>query len=140
MPNGIIHRKLSKLAFELKGDAWEPFLLLDKKLLLFILLISLISPLLFYGENGELEYGGTEKFKNMPKRALMNGKSIILGAGVDELIKEGVLRKVFNDKEINSEAMDLYRPISPSIIKKKNRNALVFILSKMDTPRKFLLL
>lgn len=24
-PNGVLHRKLAKVAFELKGDAWEPF-------------------------------------------------------------------------------------------------------------------
>ena len=24
-PDGVIHRKMTRLAFELKGDAWEPF-------------------------------------------------------------------------------------------------------------------
>ena len=31
MPNGIIHRKLRKLAFELKGDAWEPYFTFGQK-------------------------------------------------------------------------------------------------------------
>ena len=34
-PNGILHRKLARVAFELKGDAWEPFAS-DKRHMLFI--------------------------------------------------------------------------------------------------------
>ena len=67
MPNGIIHRKLSKLAFELKGDAWEPFTF-GQKAFAFHIANKYDIPLIFYGEN-ELEYGGTEKYKNMPKES-----------------------------------------------------------------------
>tara|TARA_B100000035_G_C21035716_1_gene570818 strand:- start:2566 stop:3771 length:1206 start_codon:yes stop_codon:yes gene_type:complete len=119
MPNGIIHRKLSKLAFELKGDAWEPFTF-GQKSLAFHMADKYDIPLIFYGENGELEYGGTEKYKNMPKESPDEWEEhYFKGAGVDKLITIGIERGLFSENDINSEVMDLYRPISPDVIKKK---------------------
>ena len=68
------------------------------------------------------------------------GGALFKGAGVDQLIKEGIERKVFNDKEVNSEAMDLYRPISPKIIKKKKIEMHWFSYYQKWTPKKLLLL
>src|SRR3989338_10975115 len=59
-PNGILHRKLARIAFELKGDAWEPFAF-GQKAYAFNMAIKFGIPLIFYGENGEAEYGGGTK-------------------------------------------------------------------------------
>ena len=56
-PNGLLHRKLSRVAFELKGDPFEPFVW-GQKAYAFHLALRFKIPLIFYGENGEVEYGG----------------------------------------------------------------------------------
>src|SRR5690606_29232885 len=61
-PNGEIHRKLARLAFELKGDAWEPFAY-GQKAWAFHIALRFGVQLIMYGENGELEYGGSDKYK-----------------------------------------------------------------------------
>ena len=51
-PNGQIHRQLARTAFELKGDAWEPFAY-GQKAYAFHIALKFKIPLIFYGENGE---------------------------------------------------------------------------------------
>jgi hypothetical protein len=52
--NREVHRKLSRLSFELLGDAWQPFIYPQKALAMQMALKFKI-PLVFYGESGELE-------------------------------------------------------------------------------------
>ena len=56
-PNGIIHRKLTKLSFEVLGDPFQPFIFGQHNFPLQIA-IKYNIPLIMYGENGEVEYGG----------------------------------------------------------------------------------
>ena len=65
MPDGQLHRKLARLAFELCGDAWQPFGYGQKTFAMHIALKFGI-PLVFYGESGEVEYGGSTKNKEKP--------------------------------------------------------------------------
>src|SRR3989344_9239083 len=50
--NGILHKKLAKAAFELKGDAWEPFTF-GQKAYAFHMALKFRIPLIFYAVNGE---------------------------------------------------------------------------------------
>ena len=50
-PDGMIHRKMTRLAFELKGDAWEPFTY-GQKAWAFHIANKFNVKLIFYGENG----------------------------------------------------------------------------------------
>ncbi len=59
-PNGILHRKLTKLAFEILGDPFQPFIYGQYNFPLQIAAKYKI-PLIMYGENGEVEYGGDMK-------------------------------------------------------------------------------
>src|SRR3989344_817005 len=61
-PNGVLHKKLTRAAFELKGDAWEPFTF-GQKAYAFHVALKFGIPLIVYGENGEVEYGGSVKNK-----------------------------------------------------------------------------
>ncbi len=56
-PNGIVHRKLTKLSFEILGDPFQPFIFGQHNFPLQIAVQHKI-PLIMYGENGEVEYGG----------------------------------------------------------------------------------
>jgi len=56
-PNGKIHRTLTRLAFEHLGDPFQPFIYGQKAFPMQIALRFKI-PLIMYGEDGEVEYGG----------------------------------------------------------------------------------
>lgn len=66
-PDGRTHRKMTKLAFEVLGDPFQPFIYGQYNFPLQIAQKYRI-PLIFYGENGEVEYGGDMKNAYSPTR------------------------------------------------------------------------
>ncbi len=66
-PNGVIHRKLTKLSFEILGEPFQPFVYGQTNFPLQIAVRYKI-PLIMYGENGEVEYGGDMKNAFKPTR------------------------------------------------------------------------
>lgn len=66
-PNGIVHRKLTKLFFEVLGDPFQPFIYGQANYPLKIA-VKFGIPLIMYGENGEVEYGGDMKNAFKPTR------------------------------------------------------------------------
>ncbi len=64
-PNGSVHRRLTRLAFEFLGDPFQPFIYGQKAFPMRIATNYKI-PLIMYGENGEVEYGGDSKNENNP--------------------------------------------------------------------------
>jgi N-acetyl sugar amidotransferase len=116
-PDGQIHRKLTRLAFEIKGDAWEPFTY-GQKAWAFHIAVRFGIKLIFYGENGELEYGGSEKYKNAPKETPEEWEhEYFKGASVDELVRIGLERGLFTQKEVAGDALMLYKaPSSDQIL------------------------
>ncbi|MBI4432073.1 MAG: N-acetyl sugar amidotransferase [Candidatus Omnitrophica bacterium] len=107
-PDGSIHRKLTKLAFELKGDAWEPFTYGQKSWAYHMARRFGLS-LIFYGENGELEYGGQEKFKNLPKQGPEDWiVEQFKGATVDDIAAVGLKRGILKESEVG-KALEWYK-------------------------------
>ncbi len=66
-PPGAVHRKLTKLSFEKIGDPFQPFIYGQYNYPLKVALDYQI-PLVMYGENGEVEYGGDMKNAFKPTR------------------------------------------------------------------------
>lgn len=64
-PNGIVHRILTRLAFVQLGDPFQPFIYGQKNFPL-LTAIQYDIPLVMYGENGEVEYGGDMKNADRP--------------------------------------------------------------------------
>lgn len=64
-PNGEIHRKLGRHCFELLGDPFHAFVL-GQMAFPFRMAQQTGIKLVFYGENGEAEYAGSEEVKNLP--------------------------------------------------------------------------
>lgn len=117
-PNGQLHRKLARIAFELKGDAWEPFTF-GQKAYAFHVALKFGIPLIFYGENGEVEYGGSIKNKDKPYESVSDWDELYFkGTGVDVLIKAGLQMGIFKPDEIRPETFYLYRPPALKDIKK----------------------
>lgn len=107
--NGILHRKLARVAFELKGDAWEPFTF-GQKAYAFHIALKFKIPLIFYGENGEVEYGGSLKNADKPYESVKDWEELYFkGAGVDKLIEGGKETGIFNEGDIESISFELYR-------------------------------
>ncbi|MBU1659481.1 N-acetyl sugar amidotransferase [bacterium] len=66
-PNGRIHRKLTKISFEVLGDPFQPFIYGQTNYPMQMALKHNVS-LIMYGENGEVEYGGNMKNAFKPNR------------------------------------------------------------------------
>ena len=62
-PNGQVHRKMTKLAFEKMGDPFQPFIYGVKAFPLHMAIKYEIR-LVMYAEDGEIEYGGDDKNAN----------------------------------------------------------------------------
>lgn len=108
-PNGILHRKLARLAFELHGDAWDPFAYGQKNYAYHMALRFNIK-LIFYGESGELEYGGSTKNIHKPFEHPEDFKDLYYkGSGLDELIKHGLNVNYFTEEEIKNNQFEFYR-------------------------------
>lgn len=118
-PDGLIHRKLARLTFVLKGDAWEPFSYGQKAWAFHIASLFNIK-LIFYGENGELEYGGSTKYKHQPKEGPEEWEyEYFKGAGVDALVEGGIAEGLLRPGEISPEQLRWYRAPHPDQIRKQ---------------------
>jgi len=93
-PNGITHRKLTKLAFEILGDPFQPFIYGQTNFPLQIAAKYKI-PLLMYGENGEVEYGGDMKNAFSPTRDYRTDHKDHYFSGIspEDLIHYGISEK-----------------------------------------------
>ena len=108
--DGKLHRKLSLLAFDLHGDAWDPFGY-GQEYLAYHLSVKYNIPLIFFGENGEVEYGGEDKHKNMVKAPMEDWEEIFYkGSSAQKLVDAGLKRNIFTREEIASSSFDFYKP------------------------------
>lgn len=90
-PPGKTHRMLTKLSFEILGDPFQPFIYGQTNFPLQIADKYRI-PLIMYGENGEVEYGGDMKNAFNPQRDYRSdhNKHYFSGLGPEQLVSYGV--------------------------------------------------
>lgn len=105
-PKGPVHRKLTKLAFEILGDPFQPFIYGQTNFPLQIA-VNFKIPLLMYGENGEVEYGGDMKNAFKPTRDYREDhkKHYFSGLAPEDLVHYGI------------DSKDLVRYMAPPIEK-----------------------
>lgn len=68
-PNGIVTRKLTRLTTQHLGDPFQPFIYGQTNFPL-RMAVHYNVPLIMYGENGEVEYGGDMKNAHSPTRVI----------------------------------------------------------------------
>lgn len=127
-PNGKIHRKLARLSFEEFGDAFHVFVL-GQVFFPIHMALKFGIKLIFYGENGELEYAGDPDSVDKPFKDLIGDekwlKGYLKGTTMDELLEYAYLNKDYIEKEDISDA-DLTFYKAPSIeemkVKKISKN------------------
>lgn len=81
-PNGFVHRILTRLAFEHIGDPFQPFIYGQKSFPIRIA-TQFNIPLIMYGENGEVEYGGDMKNADKPSHNITDDISTHYFSGLD---------------------------------------------------------
>lgn len=93
-PSGKIHRKLTKLSFEILGDPFQPFIYGQTNYPLQIAK-NFDIPLIMYGENGEVEYGGDMKNAFNPTRDYKSDhkKHYFSGIAPEDFVKYGIDEK-----------------------------------------------
>jgi N-acetyl sugar amidotransferase len=110
-PNGYVHRKLSRLAFEALGDAWQPFTY-GQVCYAFHMAKHLGIELVFFGENGEAEYSGDPRvydLKGMPFEIW--AEQYFKGAMVDDLVEYGLSETdYFTEDDFDQSDLQFYRP------------------------------
>lgn len=107
-PNGQLHRKLARVAFDVKGDHWEPFTF-GQKALAFQIAVKFGIPLIFYGENGEVEYGGSMKNKDKAYESVEDWERLYFkGAGVRKLTDLGIEMGIINKDDVRNGALSIY--------------------------------
>lgn len=108
-PDGVLHRKLARIAFELKGDPFEPFPF-GQKAFAYNVALRFKIPLIFYGENGEVEYGGSTKNENKPFESPQEWDELYYkGAGIDVLLQEGIKMGILTEEEVKNGNFDFYK-------------------------------
>jgi N-acetyl sugar amidotransferase len=109
-PNGHVHRKLSRIAFEAVGDAWQPFAF-GQMAYAFHIALQFDIPLVFFGENGEAEYGGSTKNNYVPAMPLEDWSDLYFkGVTVDDLIDWGQQRGLIGPEDYVASDLMFYRP------------------------------
>ena len=109
-PDGKMHRKLSALAFEYVGDNFLPFAY-GQKAFVFHVAVKHKIPLIFYGESGEAEYGGSLKNIEKSHETPEDWKEFYFkGAGVDELVQVGLDKGVLTPDDMVENPLTFYKP------------------------------
>jgi N-acetyl sugar amidotransferase len=90
-PNGKVHRVLTKLATEKLGDPFQPFIY-GQKAFPMQTAVKYKIPLVMYGENGEVEYGGDDKNADKPTHNVSTDmiKHYFSGISPEDWAKYGV--------------------------------------------------
>ena len=118
-PNGINHRKLARLSFDLLGDPFQPFVY-GQVNYPFQIATKFNIKLVFYGENGEAEYGGSTKSNDKPCFSWDDFAEVyMMGSKIDNLMDRGIELGVFSEEEKN-EISAFYRLPSIEELKAKD--------------------
>lgn len=111
-PDGKTHRLLTKLSLEKIGDVFQPFIYGQKSFPM-RMAIKFNIPLVMYGENGEVEYGGDNKNADTPTHNITDDmvKHYFSGVLPEDFVKYGVnekdLRFYYPPKEIEAKKIGL---------------------------------
>jgi N-acetyl sugar amidotransferase len=117
-PNGKIHRKLSRLGFEFVGDNFLPFIY-GQKSYAYHLSLKFKIPLMFYGENGEVEYGGDTRNMNSFVGDPVEDWTKLHHKGVDfnDLVEKGLEKGILKKEDVKDNAFEFYKNPDPEKVK-----------------------
>lgn len=98
-PNGLMHRKLARLALEFYGDPFQPFVYGQLCWPMHVAAQNGVG-LVFFGENGEAEYGGDPSANDKPCWDTKDWARVYAkGASVKYLVRLGMELGAFNQED-----------------------------------------
>ncbi|MBC8506123.1 MAG: N-acetyl sugar amidotransferase [Chloroflexi bacterium] len=110
-PNGHLHRKLSRIAFEIVGDNFLPFIY-GQVSYPFHIAKQFDIKLVFFGENGEAEYSGDPKVFNLRGMPFeLWAEQYFKGATIDDLVQYGLNETNYlKSSDFDESDLQFYRP------------------------------
>lgn len=109
-PNGHLQKKLARIAFEAVGDPFLPFIY-GQMAFAFHIALKFDIKLVFFGENGEAEYGGSTKNNYRPYMPLEDWAELYFkGVTVDDLIEWGRSNNLLSQSDFTKSDLTFYRP------------------------------
>tara|TARA_B110000879_G_C11181039_1_gene518326 strand:- start:2198 stop:3343 length:1146 start_codon:yes stop_codon:yes gene_type:complete len=113
-PNSKVMQKLNKLGFIEKGFPYYGWLIAIKTAVIQTAM-NFNIPLIFYGEDGEVEYGGSTESKNNPLYDIEYMKRVYFEGGYDK-----VFDKILSDESVNKGDLALWRFPTEEQVSKNN--------------------
>jgi len=108
--DGVLQRKLANLAFEAKGDAFEPFAF-GQKGYAYNIAVQYGIKLIFYGENGSLEYSGLGSHKDKSHEATEEwAENYYKGSSFEDLVRLGIEKGSLEKNLLTDERLRFYTP------------------------------
>ena len=136
-PNGLMQKKLARLCLEELGDAFHVFVL-GQVSFPFHIAKKFNIELIFYGENGELEYAGDPNYIDKPYKPSSEFlEHHFKGSKIEDLIEFGLRTKDYLKKEnfINGD-LKFYTPPSEYELQQANiKGKYFFSYYKKWTPQ-----
>lgn len=118
-PNNLFQKKLARLCLEELGDAFHVFVL-GQVSFPFHIALKMNIKLVFYGENGELEYAGDPKNIDRPYKPTTDWLNhYFKGSNLDELIEFGIKEKsYFSKNDFSNSDLIFYKPPTEELLEK----------------------
>jgi N-acetyl sugar amidotransferase len=118
-PNGHLHRKLARIAIEAVGDNFLPFIF-GQMAYAFHIAAQFDIKLVFYGENGEAEYGGTSRHNDRPYMPLEDWADLYWkGVTIEDLIQWGKERDLIRDIDYTKADLYFYKPPAREVLEER---------------------
>jgi N-acetyl sugar amidotransferase len=109
-PNGHLHRKLAKAALIAVGDPFVPFIY-GQLAFGFHIALRFGIPLLFFGENGDVEYGGSTRYENQGQMPVKDWAELYTkGVTVDDLVDWALEHGILKRGDFSDNDLAFYRP------------------------------
>lgn len=109
-PNGLLHRRLAKAALVAVGDPFVPFIY-GQLAFGFHIALRFDIPLVFFGENGEVEYGGSRRYENQGRMPVEDWAELYFkGITVDDLVEWALEHGILKKTDYTENDLLLYRP------------------------------
>ena len=134
-PNSQLYKKLSRIGFEYVGDNFLPFIYGQMNYCLHLSIMKKI-PLIFYGENAELEYGGTWKnIEKSHKNVTDFDDEYFKGVNLDKLIEIGLENNIITKKDLDENPFLYYDMPNKKIMTEQNTQVHWFSYYKYWDPQ-----
>ena len=141
-PNGKFQKKLARLCFEEFGDAFHVFVL-GQIYFPIHMAIKFGIELIFYGENGEIEYAGDPVIsKDRPTTDLIKNEKwlngYLKGTTLEDLISYWIKNKDYlSAEDINLADLNFYKPPRKEEMIKKFQKYIITIISRIGMKENF---